>query len=80
MFMIAYLGSRDSDAPEELRPCDTPSLAGAIRLAKSAVQTMAFAKGRFRNTVIGFVVEGPDGEELHRWYDDVLCRQPALGH
>jgi len=80
MFMIAYLASRQSDVPEELRTCNAPNLAGAVRTGTTAVQNMAFAKGRFRNTVVGFIVEGPDGEELYRWYEDVLCEKASLGN
>ncbi len=79
-FMIVYLGDRHSDTPEELRPCHVPTLEAAIRNAKSTVQNMALAKGRFRKLVVGFIIENQDGDEVYRWYDDVLCTTPTTSN
>jgi hypothetical protein len=78
-FMIAFVGRKDSDEPEELRPIKAPSVEAAIRSAKSAVQNMELARGRYRNLVIGFILENHNGDECFRWYDDVLCETPVLG-
>lgn len=77
--MVVYLKSQSDDTPVELKPVDAPTAEAVVRAAKSAVQNMSLSRGRFRDPVIGFVVENQNGEEVHRWYDETLARRPSLG-
>jgi hypothetical protein len=69
-YCIVYLGSRDSDSPIEVRVCRTDSIDVAIRTARSMVENMAFAGAGGGRAPVGFVIENPEGDELHRWYCD----------
>ncbi len=78
-FMIVFVGRKDSDEPVELRPIRAPSIETAVRSARSVVQNMELARGRYRNLVIGFILENHNGDECARWYDEVLASSPRLG-
>jgi hypothetical protein len=69
-FCIVYLGSRDSDAPIEVRVCRSDAIDVAIRTARSTVENIAFAGMAGGRAPVGFVIENSEGDELYRWYSD----------